>query len=282
MVNLIKPLDLNDALDHLSQKKMIVFAGGTDLMIRHRALAGRLPAWPYDVLYIADIQALKEITIDDEQISIGACVTMAELLNHPKIPHFIKRPLMEIGSPAIRNTATLGGNIGNASPAGDALTMLVALDALILLRSKRNGERKVPIREFLTGPKQTSLKEDELIIKIMIPNTDFHVLYYKKVGARNANAITKLSLYALTDQHNRDIRIAFGSMGPKIIRDRESELALLKADPKERVALALERYGQLLMPVDDVRSTKRYRKQVALNLLKDFMEREGIHEKTEG
>ncbi len=282
MVNLIKPLDLNDALDHLSQKKMIVFAGGTDLMIRHRALAGRLPAWHYDVLYIADIQALKEITIDDEQISIGACVTMAELLNHPKIPHFIKRPLMEIGSPAIRNTATLGGNIGNASPAGDALTMLVALDALILLRSKRNGERKVPIREFLTGPKQTSLKEDELIIKIMIPNTDFHVLYYKKVGARNANAITKLSLYALTDQHNRDIRIAFGSMGPKIIRDRESELALLKADPKERVALALERYGQLLMPVDDVRSTKRYRKQVALNLLKDFMEREGIHEKTEG
>ena len=281
MVKVIRPLDLDEALDCLSQKKMIVFAGGTDLMIRYRALAGSLPDWPQDVLYIADLDALKTIAIDHETISIGSCVTISEILNHPMIPKIIKRPLMEIGSLPIRNSATLGGNLCNASPAGDALTMLVALDAVVVTRSKQWGEKTRPVSDFIIGPKQTRLKEDELVIRIIIPNEHFRVLYYKKVGARNANAITKLSIYALAkDRELTDLRIAFGAMGPKIIRDRACEMALIQAEPNERIALSLQRYGDLLTPIDDVRSTKGYRKQVALNLLKDFMEREGCYEKT--
>ncbi len=277
MVKLIKPHDLAQALDLLSENKMLVFAGGTDLMITHRATAGTLPDFSEDVLFIAELNELKTIKINSACLEIGACVTMADILAHPDIPDSIKMPCEHIGSVAIRNTATLGGNIINASPAGDALGMLYALDAKVICRSKHRGEVRYPIERFILGPRKTVLKHDELVLGIEIPDQPNLQFCFKKVGARAANAISKLSFYGACVFNGKelvDLRIAFGAMGPTVIRDRQAEFMLLNTEPNFRGKEARRLYEALLSPIDDLRSSKHYRKQVALNLLTDFIERE--------
>jgi CO/xanthine dehydrogenase FAD-binding subunit len=277
MDKLIRPHDLAQALDLLSENKMLVFAGGTDLMIRHRATAGTLPDFKQNVLYIADLNELKTIRINSKFLEIGACVTMAEILAHPELPDTIKAPFVQVGSVVIRNKATLGGNIVNASPAGDTLGMLYALDAKVITRSKLHGEVRIPIENFILGPRRTTLKDDELVIGIEIPVQPVTSFVFKKVGSRAANAISKLSFYGASVYYGKqlvDVRIAFGAMGPTIIRHRQAELLLVNTDPNLRSKEALHLYEALLSPIDDLRSSKHYRKQVALNLLTDFIERE--------
>lgn len=277
MVKLIRPHDLAQALDLLSENKLIVFAGGTDLMIRHRATAGTLPDFKEDILLIDDLGELKTIKVNKETLEIGAGVTMAEILVHSELPDWIKAPFAQVGSVAIRNKATLGGNIVNASPAGDTLGMLYALDAKVICRSKQRGEVRYPIDRFILGPRRTLLKPDELVIGLEIPNQPELRFGFKKVGARAANAISKLSFYGASVFNGEklvDIRIAFGAMGPTIIRHRQAELTLLSTDPKLRGKEALRLYEPLLVPIDDLRSSRNYRKQVALNLLNDYIERE--------
>jgi len=277
MVNLIKPKNLEEALEYVSKKNRILFSGGTDLMIRHHARAGIRPDFKEDVLYLADLLELKTIQITKRSLEIGAEVTMADILTHPEIPEYVKAPFAQVGSVAIRNKATLGGNIVNASPAGDTLGMLYALDAKIICQSKLQGIWHIPIENFILGPRKTSLKPDEMVIGVEIPLPNIDRFTFIKVGARAANAISKLSLYgAVVFQGDQvtDLRIAFGAMGPTIIRNREAELKILSLDPKRRSKQAAVLYERLLNPIDDLRSSKTYRKQVALNLLTDFIEKE--------
>lgn len=279
MVNLIKPNNLEEALEYVSKKNMILFSGGTDLMIRHRARAGIRPDFKEDVLYIADLLELKSIHITKELLEIGAEVTMADILDHPDIPEYIKAPFAQVGSVAIRNKATLGGNIVNASSAGDILGMLYALDAKIICQSKHQAVWRIPIENFIVGPRKTSLKSDEMVIGVEIPLQNIDRFTFVKVGARAANAISKLSMYGaivFQDDQVTDLRIAFGAMGPTIIRNREVELKILSLDQKESSIQAAILYERLLKPIDDLRSSKTYRKQVALNLLTDFIEKELI------
>jgi len=283
MVNVIRPHDMTQALDLLSQRKLTVFAGGTDLMIRHRARAGTLPDFPHDVLLINELKELRMIKIEPYSLMLGAAVTFTEILAHPDIPDYVKAPLAEIASPAIRNSATIGGNIMNVSPAGDALPMLYALGAKVVLRSKLRGEWVEPIEYFILGPKRTILKQDELLMGVQIPLQNYSRFAYRKVGSRKANAIAKLSFYAvaLFDQNNLiDCRIAFGAMGPKIIRSTDVEEFIFTYSSELWIDRAYDYYEPLLNPIDDLRSTKTYRKEVALNLLRDFIEKELLNEET--
>ena len=125
MVTAWRPLSLEEALQLRSSCITTVIAGGTDLLVRHRSWSGLPPTLPAPVLMVGHLQELREITISDSLLHIGACCTLAEILEHDAIPRQIKLPLATMASPSIRNLATLGGNIANASPAGDSLAHAV-------------------------------------------------------------------------------------------------------------------------------------------------------------
>lgn len=277
MVKFITPKTVDEALTLIAKEPLTIVAGATDQLIKTKVLAQTKPDFPHDVLYLGNLEELKMIDINKDKIVLGSAVTFTEILDHPDLPELIKRPCREIASPAIRNQATIGGNLVNASPSGDALTMLYALDATVIVRSLAHGQRLIPIETFITGPKKTCLKTDELVIGVQIPSPSFNHLYYRKVGARSANAITKVSLYAVALTENgtlKDLRLAFGAVGPTIMKNREIEKTILDADPQDRLKLAMNEFDALIHPIDDVRSTQSYRKQVAMNLLEDAIKKE--------
>jgi CO/xanthine dehydrogenase FAD-binding subunit len=181
-----------------------------------------------------------------------------------------------MASPPSRNLATLGGNICNASPAGDTLPFLYAADAELLMEN-HEFERRIAIEDFITGPKQTDLKPDELLTDIIIPDINFPVTYYKKVGQRRGMSLTKASFHGLADVldgYVEDLRMAFGSVAPTVVRSRDIENSLIGESVnslKNRYQEILELYEPLIQPIDDARSSAMYRKNVCFNILKDFL-----------
>jgi len=262
-----------------SRQQTIVFNGGTDLLVQHRSGSGTLPKFPFDVLYIGDLPQLQRIEVSDTRITIGSAVKLAQILHHPQIPEYVKLPILQMGSPAIRNLGTIGGNICNASPAGDTLPMLYALEAVVTLASQ-NRTRALDINEFITGPGKTKLEPDEIVTQITIPVAGYNRYCFKKVGARKANAITKVSFFAAaikTGLQVQEVRMAFGAVGPTIIRSAAGEAQLKEADETALSGLAqalAAHYETLLTPIDDRRSTAKYRQQAALRLLQDFIVKE--------
>jgi len=211
-------------------------------------------------------------------------MTLEELLHHEDTPELLREAIKVMASPAIRHTATLAGNIGNASPAGDSLPVLYILSAEIVLASTKN-ERVIPISKFILGPGRTAIEPDEMIKEIIIDDVDFTTIYYKKVGGRKADAISKVCFAgcALRDGNKiTDIRIAFGAVGPTVVRVEELEAAFLKEAPTEDALIEdtsevvkatelISQYSSYIKPIDDQRSNAKYRKQIALNLLGDFL-----------
>jgi CO/xanthine dehydrogenase FAD-binding subunit len=180
---------------------------------------------------------------------------------------------------AIRNIGTFAGNICNASPAGDTLPMLYALDAKVVVMSV-SGRREITIENFITGPGSTCLKNDEILTHIIIPNKVFSHTYYHKVGTRKANSISKVSVFAVATvvvDRVSDIRMAIGSCGPTVIRVREAEKRIIGSNVKDLVQmmeLILKMFDDNIVPIDDIRSTKDYRSKVALNLIETFLVKE--------
>ena len=144
-------------------------------------------------------------------------------------------PLNEMASPAIRNIATIGGNVCNASPAADTLPMLYALDASVCLQSAA-GVEIVPVQDFILGPGRTKLDNNQILTEIRIPVRYNWTCTYKKLGMRRANSLSKLSFYAITlhtDDHLQDIRIAYGAIAPTVIRCQEAEREILSEREEE-------------------------------------------------
>ena len=171
--------------------------------------------------------------------------------------------------------ATLGGNICNSSPAGDSLPLLYALDAELLIAS---GCRRIelPIEAFINGPGKNCLKPGELLAAVRIPSKSFHRILYKKVATRNATALSKLSFIGLAEVDEgelRDLRMAFGAVGPTVIRSRDLEQDVLQGIQEGRLLLGevLQEYSRLIRPIDDQRSTAVYRKTTALRLAQNFL-----------
>jgi len=276
MVEGYSPNNLQEALKILNEKDMIIYAGGTDLMVKNKNSTSLLPGFTKDLLYVGNLKELKEIKSDDNKIEIGAVCTLSFLLRIESVPEVLKKAIRSIASPAIRNMGTIGGNICNASPAGDTLPILYALDAKLKLVSL-SSSREVKIDDFILGPGKTILKNNEILESVLIEKINFNKVFYEKVGARKACAISKVSFTALAKINNEkieDIRIAVGSVGPKIVREKSVEEILIGKEIKEigNFLPEVEKiYSQKITPINDQRSTATYRKTVVLRLIQYFL-----------
>ena len=276
MVNKYIPKDLKEALQILSEHDCYIMAGGTDLMVVKHRSSGLLPTFDKDVIYIMGLEELNFIKKVDENIVIGATANYADILKSPIIPQLLKDIVIEIASPSLRNMATLIGNIGNASPAGDALVGLYLNDALIELTSI-HGKRVMPISEFIYGVRRIHREQDELITSVIIPEQHFTNTKWKKVGSRKAETISKITFagsYTLDKGIIKDIRLAFGSVGITVVRRPELEtkyIGLSVEQLKSKIDEILSEYGNFVLPISDQRSTKDYRYKVAMNIARDFL-----------
>lgn len=276
MVNAYRPKDLEGALKAM-EGGATVLAGGTDLMVKRKGAPGSLPSITGNVVTVGHLEDLRRIRIEGDHLVIGAAASIASVMESSLVPEHVKAPLAQIGSPSIRNAGTLGGNIVNASPAGDSLPMLYALDAELTLRSAR-GTRRCLISEFITGPGSTIIGSDELLTDIAIPIWRPSGFMFRKAGQRRANAIAKVSLYGIFRIGHGKIealRMAFGAVGPTVVRSRAAE-AVLEGKAQllagGHAGKALDLLDDAIRPIDDLRSTRDYRKKVALNLAGSFLE----------
>jgi CO/xanthine dehydrogenase FAD-binding subunit len=249
-------------------------AGGTDVMVLYAA--GKLTA--RKLVSIGNLHELRYIEVAASEVRMGAGCTYTDVRQHPVIAKefpLLAQAAAWTGGIANQNRGTLGGNIANASPAGDSLPVLLVYDADLILVSAK-GERRIPYRTFHTGYKKTLLASDELIHGICISrNLTGYIPYAKKVGARNAQAISKVFLAAVARVAHatiEDARLAAGSVGPIPIRLTRTELALAGQPVNSSL---LETAGKVMadeiQPIDDIRSTARYRTMVLHNLLAEFL-----------
>ncbi|AZN41567.1 FAD binding domain-containing protein [Paenibacillus albus] len=274
-----RPMSLDEVISRLSKEDCFIIAGGTDAMVQRKSPRGAAANFDKPIVFIDHLQELKQMYTIDQNLHIGACCTYKEMSEHPLIPRIVKKAIKEIAAPAIRNRGTIGGNICNASPAGDTLPLLYIYNAKIRLRSAK-GERIVEIRDFIQGPRKVFRLQDELVTEIIlpvIPENRIHFVF-EKVANRRADAIAKLS-FAACMRHDEgkilDVRFAFGAVGPTVLRSTEIEHKLTgQAFPlhdKLRNEIVAD-FETILKPIDDQRSTAKYRKTVALRLLRHFLE----------
>jgi CO/xanthine dehydrogenase FAD-binding subunit len=266
MVKNYRPNNLKEALDWMAEHKLIPVAGGTDLMIRARNWQGASRAMKGDVIYIQHLEELKFIRETETAYHIGAGVTQAQFYQCDKLPDYAREVVGQMATPAIRNAATIGGNIANAASVADLLPLLYVVDAQIVLRS-RDHQRMLPVQSFEIGKYKTARRPDELIFEVILPKLKIKRYLYRKMGQRRANILSKLSFLALEAEDGT--RIAIGAVNDSVVRSRELEKRI---DEGSSVKSVLDGYKSLLNGSDDKRSTKRYRERVAINLLMKWME----------
>jgi CO/xanthine dehydrogenase FAD-binding subunit len=273
---LTTPASLADVLALLKSEPGVwkPFAGGTDLMVLLEA--GKLAHRNY--VNIWGLNELRGIEVNDTHVTLGALTTYTEIqadsVLRSEFP-MLCQAASETGGLAIQNRGTLGGNIINASPAADSPPALLAYDAEIELVSTR-GSRWLPYHGFHTGYKQMHFDADELLARIRMPrNTDGLTHYYRKVGTRKAQAISKVCFAATARTEPTgidDVRIVVGSVAPIVVRCVQTENALRGRKPDaDTIRSADASLLHEISPIDDVRSTAKYRLQVARNLLADFL-----------
>jgi CO/xanthine dehydrogenase FAD-binding subunit len=251
-------------------------AGGTDVMVQYAA--GKLPA--RKLVSIANLPELRHITIHPAEIQIGAGCTYTELRNHDVISRefsLLSHAAAWTGGIANQNRGTLGGNIINASPAADSLPALLVYEAELILISSR-GERRIPYSGFHLGYRKTQLAADELLLSVCLKRQfSGYLAHARKVAPRNAQAIAKVCLAALgrlRDGVVEDIRLAMGSVAPVPLRLHETErLVRAKRIDPALIRAASKVAATEIRPIDDIRSTARYRAAVAGNLVAEFLER---------
>jgi xanthine dehydrogenase small subunit len=246
-------------------------AGGTDVMVR---ITGEIGEPPNRMLDLWRLDELRGISSDGGAISIGALTTYTDIRRsaacREHLPALVDAAAT-IGAAQIQNRGTLGGNIANASPAGDTLPILLAADAVILVGGQR-GERHVAAADFFVEYRKTALAPDELILQVRFPLPLGRELRFRKVGTRRAQAISKvvmaLAWRDLGGEGWSDVRLALGSVAATPIRAKATEAVLERAQPTPEVAeRAAETLAGELKPIDDVRSTADYRRAVSARVL---------------
>ena len=260
-LELRRPKSLKDALNMLRDDATLVpLAGCTDLYVavNFGTLSGSrfLDLWPID--------SLRRVSMRDDTLVIGALATYTEIINSRHVRKHL--PMLvesarQIGGPQIQNRGTIGGNVANASPAGDTLPVLAAADAMVVLRSAAD-ERRVPFNEFYTGYRASARRPDELIVAIEVLKQTGKQ-WFRKVGTRAAQAISKVVMAAVRGDGPR---VAIGSVAPTIVRVPRTEAALAAGSIDDAARVLAEE----IKPIDDVRSTADYRRTVTLNLLRRF------------
>jgi len=265
ILDLQRAESLDQAVGILRQEPRTPIAGATDLYVALNF--GTLE--PTRFLDIRGLDELRLIVLEDGVLTIGALVTFTEIVRSRSIGNHL--PMLveaarQVGGRQIQNRGTIGGNIANASPAGDTLPVLAAAEAIVILRSQ-DGARRVPITRFYSGYRRTVMRPDELIVAVEVPPIDGRQ-YFRKVGTRAAQAISKV-IFAGVKGRAPGVapRIALGSVAPTVVRAPRTERALAEGAPIEDAVRILERE---VTPIDDLRSSADYRLRVAGNLLRQF------------
>lgn len=268
------PRKIEEALEILSKygKGIKVIAGGTDLLIQYYDRLYEVNGW----LDLKNIKELKDIRIHKNQIEIGAMVSHAQLEKSEDIKEYfpvLNQAAADIGSPQIRNRGTVGGNIVNASPAGDLLAPLMAYDAQFRLLSIQ-GEKIVPAEEFFIGPKKTILEPAQLLTQIILPLPSERTYgCWIKIGKRKALIIATITLALVVEMAEdnktvKDVRTCLGSVAPTPIEIEEIREKMIG---KKFSELDFNQLGQIvedkISPIDDIRGTREYRKDVAKNIM---------------
>jgi len=253
-VETLTPRSLAEALRLKAERtEALPIAGGTDVMVALNF--GR--ARPEAILNLNEVAELKGWSRDNGTIRLGAGLTYAEAMEAPlaELLPALAEASRTVGSPQIRNRGTIGGNLGTASPAGDALPPLLIEGALVELASVRRS-RSLPLEEFLLGPKRNALEPDELIVSVLVEPSGARQTFMK-VGPRNAMVIAVASLALVADRERGEVRAAYGSAGPVV--------GLVTAPLEDREGFP-ERLASAAKPIDDVRGTAAYRRH-ALRIL---------------
>ncbi len=267
-----KPENLREALRLRAHTGAIPCAGGTDLMIEG--------AKNTSYLFLHDVPELRGIRQDGDILRIGAACTFAEVAASPLCPAILREAILQIAAPAIRNIGTVGGNIGNGSPKADSALIFFVTDSELRLVSEK-GERLLPVKDFYLGRKELALASDELIAEVQMPLAGLARYYYRKVGARDALAISRLSFAGIIEQEGGVITrlaTAFGAVSDVIIRRADIDAMLVGKTPaqaKDTREAYLAAFDKAIVPIRG-RVSAAYRKRVCMNLLQDFLDTAGI------
>ena len=277
MVNKFIPKTKAEALDILSKHDCYILCGGTDLMVAKKNVAGALPKFDKDVLYVSNLDELKGIYKDEHGVHVKSATTMDEVENSPLVPSLLKKAVSEVASTNIRHFASLVGNIANASPAGDTIVVDVILDAVLKLESV-DCVRFVKAEDFVQGVRRIDRKPNELITEIIFPKVDYNGEMWFKVGSRKADSISKVmvaGIYKISGKILENFAIVYGSVSIKPVRSHELENELKGMsldDVKKNKERIVEEYAKLIKPIDDQRSTAEYRLTVAKNITRKFID----------
>ena len=255
---------LAGALDILATEPgTIPLAGCTDVYVALEF--GAQPGTRY--LDLSPLKALKKITLQGDMLSIGALASYTDVqgsrLVRQRLPMLVEAARL-VGGFQIQNRGTIGGNIANGSPAGDALPVFSAADAVVVLHGPQ-GERRVPFTQFYTGYRASVRQADELIVAVEVPPVEGRQ-WFRKVGTRQAQAISKVVFAGV---RATSPRLALGSVAATVIRLPRTEAALAAGRTIDQALVELS--GEIA-PIDDVRSTADYRREVAQNLVRQFWE----------
>ena len=283
-IEVYSPKTLPEAYRHLQELngRAKLLAGGTDLMVQLHDRVGVAPAY----LNIWGLNELRGIEDRGDHLRIGALTTYTQIIKSPLVKQYC-RILIDasktVGGVQIQNRGTIGGNIVNASPAGDTLPILSAFEAQLELGNSRGG-RVVAFIEFYTGYRQTILAPDELVVAVRLPKSQPNEqLFFQKVGSRQALVISKvvMAIKAQIDTEKKihSIQIGVGSVAPTVMRLQQTE-AMLQAQilTDELIASARQTAMQEVKPITDVRSTEHYRRAITGRVLEKFL-RQNLEEK---
>jgi xanthine dehydrogenase small subunit len=263
-LELLEPRSLDEAFRMMHEQAPVVpLAGGTDVYVDLNA--GRLPGQRY--LDLSRLDALRGIALDGDVLRIGALVTYTQMIQSGLVTErlpILASAAREVGGIQIQNRGTLGGNIANGSPAGDTLPVLAVADATVVLGSA-GGTRRVSFTSFYTGYRASVRAPEELIVAVELPaSVPGAKQWFRKVGTRAAQAISKIVMAGV---RAATPRIAIGSVAPTVVRLPRTEAHLAAGGSLEEAGRIL---ADEIRPIDDLRSTASYRRQVSINLLGQF------------
>lgn len=267
------PKTLKEALEFINKTKVLPIAGGTDVYVANKRDAGVTPVFPCDVMLISNLKELKGISLNEKgECRIGALSTSAEIAGCELVPWHVRQAAGQMGAISLRNLATIGGNIANASPKGDLPAPLMLCNARVELSSV-NGKREIPVDDFIIEAKKTKREPNELITAIICPKPEFTYSFFHKIGSRRANTISKLTLSAamtVKDGVVVDFRAASGGCGKKSLRNPEAENLLCGCRlplSDEKIQEFLNAYVSKLSP----RAMPEFRLTATRRMLENFI-----------
>ena len=268
------PDNLQEALEIMDRYDVIPLAGGSDLMVSGFAGTGVTATFPKSVMFLANINEMRGITKrEDGSVVIGALSTSREIASSELVHPLIRDAASRMGAIALRNSATIGGNIGNASPKGDTPQPLILLDSRVVLTSV-NGSREMLVDDFIIAAKKTKREKNELITAVIVPPSNFTHIFFRKIGMRRSNAISKLTLSAAAEIRDGvvvDFRASSGAAGPKVMRGRDAELILVGKKVEELAGVKeefLDAWNNVISP----HAMAEYRRNTTRRMLNYFID----------